>query len=197
MFSSTIAWKFGGCGPSFASASATKSSSSAIDSVGLFAFSKPIVEEIFMSMPGPPHIEPPRCPGQISQSSGSGSSFVFSDRKIPRAPSDFSTARSGRATSLTNSVSPVSTAQGRPERAVSTSANAVCSGRCPGVCRARTFSVPSSSSHPSSNGSCSYAGAASRCTWIVAPVAAASLPWPETWSAWLCVSRTCSIRTPR
>ena len=29
--------------------------------------------------------------------------------------------------------------------------------------------------------------------WIVAPVAAASRPWPETWSAWLWVSRTCSI----
>ena len=29
-----------------------------------------------------------------------------------------------------------------------------------------------------------------------APVAATSLPCPETWSAWLCVSRTCSIVTP-
>ena len=38
--------------------------------------------------------------------------------------------------------------------------------------------------------------AASRWMWIVAPVAAASRPCPETWSAWLCVSRTCSIARP-
>ena len=153
MLSSTIALKFGGCGPSLASASSTNSSSSVIDSVGLWAFSKPIVEEIFMSMPGPPHIEPPRWPGQTSQSAGSLSSFSCSERKMPRAPSALSIARSGRATSLTNSVSPVSTAHGSSPRLVSISANAVCSGRCPGVCSARTFSAPSSSSQPSSKGS--------------------------------------------
>ena len=82
-----------------------------------------------MSIPGPPHIEPPRWPGQISTCAGSGSSLDCSERKIPRAPSDFSIARSGRATSLTNSVSPVSTAHGSSPRRVSISANAVCSGR--------------------------------------------------------------------
>ena len=65
---------------------------------------------------------------------------------MPRAPSDFSIARSGRATSPTNSVSPVSTAHGSGLRAVSISANDVCSGRWPGVCSARTRTVPSSSS---------------------------------------------------
>ena len=40
--------------------------------------------------------------------------------------------------SPTNSESPVSTAHGSGPRAVSISANAVCSGRCPGVCSART-----------------------------------------------------------
>ena len=35
-----------------------------------------------------------------------------------------------------------------------------------------------------------------RWMWIVAPVAAASRPWPETWSAWLWVSSTCSMLTP-
>ena len=72
-----------------------------------------------------------------------------------RAPSSFSTARSGRAMSPTNRLSPVSTAHGSPPRSVSKSANAVCSGRWPGVCSARTRSEPSSSSQPSSNGSCS------------------------------------------
>ena len=45
--------------------------------------------------------------------------------------------------SPTNSVSPVSTAHGSPARAVSMSANAVCSGRWPGVCSARTVTEPS------------------------------------------------------
>ena len=45
--------------------------------------------------------------------------------------------------SPTNSESPVSTAHGSSPRAVSISANAVCSGRCPGVCSARTTTLPS------------------------------------------------------
>ena len=60
--------------------------------------------------------------------------------------------------------------------AVSMSAKAVCSGRWPGVCKARMVSEPSFSSQPSSNGSWSYSGFASRWMWIVAPVAAASRP---------------------
>ena len=99
-----------------------------------------------MSMPGPPHIEPPRCPGQTSHSPGSASSLSCSEWKIPRAPCTFSTARSGRAMSPTNSVSPLRTAHGSGPRRVSMIANAVCSGRCPGVCSARTVTVPSSSS---------------------------------------------------
>ena len=108
-----------------------------------------------MSMPGPPHSDPPRCPGQTSVVSGSAMIFSVSDWKIPRAPSSLSTARSGRAMSPTNSVSPVSTAHGSSERSVSMSANAVCSGRWPGVCIARTVIEPSSSSQPSSIGLCS------------------------------------------
>ena len=66
-----------------------------------------------------------------------------------------STARSVRATSPTNRLSPLSTAHGSGLRAVSISRKAVCSGRWPGVCSARTSSEPSRSSQPSSNGSCS------------------------------------------
>ncbi len=69
-----------------------------------------------MSIPGPPHIEPPRCAGQTSQSSGSVRSLSCSERKMSRAPSRSSIARSGRATSLTNRVSPVSTAHGSSPR---------------------------------------------------------------------------------
>ncbi len=115
----------------------------------------PAVEQIFMSMPGPPHIEPPRCAGHSSQSPGSVSSRWCTERKIWRAPSACSTAKSVRATSPTNRLSPLSTAHGSPPRVVSISRKAVCSGRCPGVCRARTVSDPKRSSHPSSKGSCS------------------------------------------
>ena len=195
--SATMFSKFGGWGPRLASACSTKASSSVICRTSLCACSNPIVEETLRSMPGPPHIDPPRCPGQTSTSGGSDSNLPCSERKISRAPSSFSTARSGRATSPTNSVSPVSTAHGSsPPRLVSTSRNAVCSGRCPGVCSARIRSAPISSSQPSSNGSWSYAGSASVWMWMVAPVAAARRPCPETWSAWLCVSRMCSICTP-
>ena len=89
-----------------------------------------------MSMPGPPHSEPPRWPGHTSVSGGEREQLLVQRRNMSRAPSSFSTARSGRAMSPTNRVSPVSTAQGSSPRAVSISANAVCSGRCPGVWRA-------------------------------------------------------------
>jgi hypothetical protein len=64
------------------------------------------------------------------------------------------------------------------------------------VATARSTTSPNSSSQPSSKGSCSYSASAIRLMWIVAPVAAARRPWPETWSAWLCVSTTCSMLTP-
>src|SRR3954454_7035987 len=131
-----------------------------------------MVDDTLRSIPGPPHIEPPRWPGHTSVSGASASRRSCSEWKIPRAPSSLSTARSGRAMSPTNSVSPVSTAQGSSERAVSMSANAVCSGRWPGVCSARTFSAPSPSSQPSSNGSWSYSGPASEWMWTGAAVAA-------------------------
>ena len=151
--SATMFWKFGGCGPSVEVVFSTNSSSSVICSSSWLARSNPMVEETLRSMPGPPHSEPPRCPGHTSTVSGRLMSLSLSEWKMPRAPSSLSTARSGRAMSPTNSVSPLRTAHGSSARAVSMSANAVCSGRCPGVCSARTDTAPSSSSQPSSNGS--------------------------------------------
>ena len=112
-----------------------------------------------MSMPGPPHIEPPRWPGHSSTSAGSVSRRSRSERKMPRAPSAFSIARSGRATSLTNRLSPVSTAHGslaaagvdQRERACAPGGGRACAGR-------GSASAPSANSSPSSNGSCSYVG---------------------------------------
>ena len=63
---STIAWKFGGWGGSACVARSTKRSSSSSRSSSLWRRSNPIVVETFMSIPGPPHREPPRCPGHTS-----------------------------------------------------------------------------------------------------------------------------------
>ena len=82
-----------------------------------------------------------------------------SERKMPRAPSAFSTARSGRAMSPTNSVSPVSTAHGSSPRArVDQRERGVLGPVAGRVQRARRAASPSSSSQPSSNGSCVVVG---------------------------------------
>ena len=83
---------------------------------------------------------------------GSGASRAPSGRSRAR-PSAWSIARSVRATSPTNRLSPLSTAHGSGPRLLSINRNAVCSGRCPGVWRARTSSEPSRSSKPSAKGS--------------------------------------------
>ena len=49
---------------------------------------------------------------------------------------------------------------------------------------------------PSASGSNGYSGSASGWIATAAPCSSASRPCPETWSAWLCVSRTRTIRTP-
>ena len=86
---------------------------------------------------------------------GQAQELVLKRVEDSTCPSRSSIARSGRATSLTNSESPVRTAHGSSPRLRSTRAKAVCSGRWPGVCSARISSWPTSSSKPSSIGSCS------------------------------------------
>ena len=56
----TIALKFGGCGPRPAVVRRTNTSASEICSSSLWRDSNAIVELIFMFIPGPPHIDPPR-----------------------------------------------------------------------------------------------------------------------------------------
>ena len=192
----TMCSTLGGISPRDDTACSTKSASSAILSASLCSRSKPIVDEDLWSRDAPPQAEPPRWPGQTSTSSASVSSRSWSERKIAVAPSRASTARSGLATSPTKSESPLSTAHGSSPREVSKRTNEVCSGRCPSVSIASTRTSPSSSDQPSAIASCAYSASASSLMWMVAPVARASRPWPETWSAWLCVSRTCSIFTP-
>ena len=191
-------WKFGGCGPSPASA--------CVDELVLVvdrqrrrcarARSRSSRRS---SCPSPGRRTSSRRGGRARprRRPGSASSLPCSERKIPRAPSDFSIARSGRATSLTNSVSPVSTAHGSsPRRGVDQREGGVL-GPVPGrVQRAHAQRAELAARRRRRTARGRTPGAASRWMWIVAPVAAASRPWPDTWSAWLWVSKTCSMRTP-
>ncbi len=77
----------------------------------------------------PPHSDPATWPGYTSTPSPSALSFA-SEWKRSWAPSRAATARSGRAASPTKSESPVSAMR-------SSTTNAQCSGRCPGVCSTR------------------------------------------------------------
>ena len=110
-----------------------------------------------------------------------------------------SIARSGRAMSPTNSVSPVSTAHGGRGRARCRSARTPCArggGRACGAARTRdarrarapsrrrTARARTRRRRRGGRGSSRRSRRARR-------------PCPETWSAWLCVSSTCSIATPR
>ena len=115
--SSTIALKFGGCGP--------EPGQRLLDELVLVLDrQRRVVRALEADRRGDLHVHPrarrtsSRRGGRARprRAPGSASSLSCSERKIPRAPSDFSIARSGRATSLTNSVSPVSTAHGSSPR---------------------------------------------------------------------------------
>ena len=196
---STIAWKFGGWGGRLARRALDERVLVVLAAAAsLWRRSKPIVEETFMSMPGPPHSEPPRCPGHTSTSSGERQQLARAASGRCRArPPPCSTARSGRAMSPTNRVSPVSTAHGSgAARGVDQRERGVLGPVAGRVQRAHAHRCRARAPSRRRTARGRSRAAASRWTWIVAPVAAASRPWPETWSAWLCVSRMCSIDTP-
>ena len=78
----TMRSTFGGGSPSEPTESATNSSSVAKPRARLCSRSKPIVEEVLLSMPELPQSEPPRCPGQTSTLSGRENSRSCRERKI-------------------------------------------------------------------------------------------------------------------
>ena len=84
-----------------------------------------------MSIAGPPHSDPPRCPGHTSVSGARLRIRSCSERKICWAPS--SRCREvGPGHVVDEQRVAVDRAHGSSPRAVSTSADAVCSGRSPG-----------------------------------------------------------------
>ena len=114
---STIAWKFGGWGGSSAVARSTKRSSSS-------SAKQLVVPALVADRRGDLHVHAgpaaeraAEVPGPDLACRAARAASRAGERKMPRAPSSLSTARSGRATSPTNSVSPVSTAHGSSPRA--------------------------------------------------------------------------------
>ena len=167
-------------------------------SSALCARSKPIVEETFMSMPGPPHSEPPRWPGQTSHVVGQrrAAARAASGRCRARPPPcrrPGRVARCRRRTACRRSAPPTAPAP----RAVSISAKRRVLGPVAGRVQRAHAHAPELELPAVVERLVLVVGRRrARWMWIVAPVAAASRPWPETWSAWLWVSRMCSIRTP-
>ena len=110
--------------------------------------------------------------------------------KSPSAPSRASTARSGRATAPTNSESPVK------QRAVGEEA-AVLGPVAGRVDRPRRDRADARSRRRPRAGRAGTRRSASAWIETGTPCSSASRPWPETWSACVCVSSTRTMRTPR
>ncbi len=96
-----------------------------------------------------------------------------------------------------SSESPVSVSQGSSPRSRSTTAKAQCSGRWPGVCSDadRDRAELELLRRPRA-GRTRYSGSAAGWIETGRPCSSASRPWPETWSACVCVSSTRTSRTP-
>ena len=154
---STIALKLGGWGPSFAIARCHELALVLdLRAVRLCARSKPIVDDTFMSMPGPPQSEPPRCPGHTSHVFGQRQQLVVQraedaaralllvDREV--GPGDV--ADEQRVAGEHGPRLVAARGVDQHERGVLGAVARACAARAP-------RSAPSSSSQPSSNGSCS------------------------------------------
>ena len=188
--------KFGGLSPSEETWSAMNSASSEICRARLWARSKPIVEEVLRSSPEPPQSEPPRCPGQTSTSSGE-----FQQPPVQRAEHvGGALARFDRQVGAGDVADEERVAgkqrPGRPAAAGSLSRKQVCSGRCPGVWIASTVQVAELQLPAVGERLMRVLGLGQLVDVDDGAGAAASRPWPETWSAWLWVSSTCPMRTP-
>ena len=147
-----------------------------------------------MSMPGPPHSEPPRCAGpdlgvgrqgqqavvQAVEDRMRALALVHGEVGAGDVADEQRVARQHRPGLLA--------ARG------STRANEVCSGRWPGVCIARTRTLAE----------LQLLAVVERLVLVAPrrrrgargssrPWRPTRRPWPDRWSAWLCVSSTCSI----
>ena len=161
----------------------------------LWARSWPIVDEVLFSIAALPHIEPPRCPGHSSTSSGErqqavvervedlASALRLLDREV--GPGDVA----GEQRVAAEDAPRGSPSAREHERGVLGPVAGGVDGLDHDRRRARAASrrrTARAGSRPRRARGCGSS----------APVAAASRPWPETWSAWLWVSSTCSIRHP-
>ena len=150
----TMFSKFGGCGGRPAIAFSTNASCSAIWSMGECCALEPDRRGHLQVHPGPAAQRPAEVAGpylaRVGERSAASRAASGRCRARPRScppPGRDARCRPRRA------CRPSGPPTARRPRSVSISANAVCSGRWPGVWIARTRTLPSSSSQPSSNGS--------------------------------------------
>ncbi len=177
---------FGGLGADTEAESATKSASCSIWSARLKRRSKPIVEEPF-ELIALPQSEPATWPGKTSTPSGSSSS-----RRSDTKRSAGSLLRADGEIGPRGIADEERVAGEHEPRLVAARAvdhrERVCSGRWPGVWIARSTTSPSAISAPSSSGSKLVLRLRGRVDRDRQPCSSASRPWPETWSACVCVS---------
>ena len=149
--------KRGGCGPRPASVRATNPSSSPIREQRVVARARSRSSRR-SSGPCPARRTSSRPGGRATPRSRPAATAAAGERsgRGRARPPRGSTARSGRATSPTNSESPVRTAQGSSPRACRPGRRRCARAGGPGCGSRAPAAAPSSSSQPSSNGSCGY-----------------------------------------
>ena len=196
--SATIASKFGGCGPSVAVAARTNSSSS-VD------LQQRVVRALEADRRGDLEVHPRPAAQRAAEVPGP---HLGRRRAAPAAARAASGRCRARPPPFHRQVGPGDVAdeqrvagQHRPRLVAARGvdrARTRCARAGGRACAARARAArraPAPSRRRTARGR--SPAPASRWMWMTAPVAAASRPWPETWSAWLWVSRMCSIRTPR
>ena len=157
--SSTMRWKFGGCGPSAGERGVARTRPRPRSQQRVVRALVADRRRHLEVHPRPAAQRAAEVAGPDLDSPGSASSLLVQravDRRA-RPPPCRPPGRAGRCrrrTASRRSAPPTARRRG----SCRCSRNAVCSGRCPGVCSARTRTAPSSSSQPSSNGSCVVLG---------------------------------------
>ena len=195
--SETMCSTLGGLLPIVATASSTNSASLSKPRARLWRRSKPIVEQVLRSIPELPQSEPPRCPARPrSPRAASAGARAGSGRCRRRPRAARPRGRGGRRRRRRGSrrSAPPRGRRREPRRA----AGRRCARGGGRACGSPRSSLPRPAPE-SSRRRMPRAGTRPR------PARGrgssrrwrrARRPWPETWSAWLWVSSTCSIRTP-
>ena len=160
-------------------------------SIGLKRRSKPSVEEVLADMPRP-QSEPATWPGKSSTPSRSFREALV-QRAVERRRALLAARPRGRGARCRPRTArrPTARATARRRACGRETTMQQCSGRWPGVWRTSSAMLPTSMRSPSRERPVLVDGVRrSRGSRSRRPCCSASTPWPETWSACVCVSTT-------